>query len=111
MIHVDAIFEANPLHHAASNPRAKQAARWGTSWSHMWSDTHNEAELVAFAARLGLRAEYLQRRPGFPHFDLIPSKRALAVKLGAVPMSLSDWYRKRRLAENAVDGVICRKSQ
>lgn len=92
MIHVDQVFEADPLMHAASNPLARQAARHGRQWCHAWSDTHNIEELVAFAARIGLKASYLQNRPGFPHFDLIPSKRALAIRHGAVPINLRDWF-------------------
>jgi hypothetical protein len=105
VIHVDATFEAAPLQHAASNPLARQASRWGRSWCHCWDSDHNVENLCAFAAQLGLKRAYFQNRPGFPHFDLIPSKRTLALKLGAVPISLRDWFQKQRLAENAVDGV------
>ena len=93
MILVDALFTAEPMLHAANNPRARQASRWGRRWCHCWSDTHNVPELLAFAARLGLRAEYIQRLADFPHFDLIPSKRALAVRLGAKPVNLRDWLQ------------------
>lgn len=47
---------------------------------HMMADT--KAELMEFAARLGLKATWLHKN----HFDIVPSKRALAVKLGAVQM-------------------------
>jgi hypothetical protein len=57
-------------------------------WSHMVSDASAE-ELHAFAARLGLRREWSQERPAHAahHYDVVPTKRALAVKLGAVEVS------------------------
>jgi hypothetical protein len=49
---------------------------------HMTADTVEE--LVEFAADLGLRVEWLQvSRSGTPHFDITPTKRKAAVKLGA----------------------------
>lgn len=51
---------------------------------HMFADT--PAELHAFAKRLGLRREWAsdhtQPRSNL-HYDLVPSKRTLAVRLGA----------------------------
>lgn len=57
-------------------------------WSHMVSDT-SEEELHAFAARLGLKRSWFQSRPkaSAAHYDLTPTKRALAVKLGAVEVT------------------------
>lgn len=53
-------------------------------WCHMVS-TENEAELHAFAARLGLKRQWAQLRPkaSAAHYDLTPSRRALAIELGA----------------------------
>lgn len=53
-------------------------------WCHMVS-TKDEAELHAFAARLGLKRQWAQLRPkaSAAHYDITPSVRALAVKLGA----------------------------
>lgn len=55
------------------------------SWCHMITDGALD-ELHAFARRLGLHQRFFQsgRRASFPHYDLRPSKRALAVSLGAV---------------------------
>lgn len=55
-----------------------------TSWCHMVSD-HGEAELHAFAARLGLKREWAQLRPAhsMAHYDLIPGVRSRAVAMGA----------------------------
>ncbi len=36
---------------------------------------------------LGFERRWFQDEPGHPHYDLIPGKRALAIKLGAVPKS------------------------
>jgi len=91
MIHVDALLTADPLRHAATNLMARQAARHGKQWCHMWSDTHNVSELVRFARMIGLKPEWLQKREQFPHFDLVPSKRNTAVRLGAVEVDLRVW--------------------
>ena len=76
MILIDALFTAEPMLHAANNSRARQASRWGRRWCHCWSDTHNVPKLLAFAARLGLRAEYIQRLADFPH-ESARSSRAI----------------------------------
>lgn len=67
-------------------------------WSHLIADTPEE--LHAFAARLGLRRAWFQdptvtgkpkATPGTRvaenwHYDVTASKRALALRLGAVPV-------------------------
>ena len=67
-------------------------------WSHMWSSGNDVAELLAFADKLGLRREWLQDKPRrrwrLPHFDVIPSKRVKALKLGAQPKELRDFLRE-----------------
>jgi hypothetical protein len=60
---------------------------WGR-WSgggHMQADTLGE--LHEFAARIGLRREWFQSKPGRPekdHYDLTQSGRELAIRLGAI---------------------------
>src|SRR5690242_12621453 len=77
-----------------------QAQRNGNRWCHMTADT--EAELHDFAARLGLKRSWYQvggRKVWhwyLSHYDLVPSKRALAVRLGAVEVSLEAMARKFR---------------
>lgn len=58
------------------------------TWSHMVSD-ESEAELHAFAEKLGLKRSWAQLRPkaSAAHYDLVPTKRALAIRLGAVEVS------------------------
>lgn len=51
-------------------------------WCHMVTDGHID-ELHQFAEKIGLRRERFQNKPGHPHYDLRPEKRALAVQLGA----------------------------
>lgn len=51
---------------------------------HMTADSLDE--LHAFAARLGLKRSYAQLPPRHypPHYDLVRSKRQMAVRLGAI---------------------------
>jgi len=64
----------------------------------------DDDELDAFAARIGLRKSWAQTSRGvsgrFYHYDVRPSKRALALQRDAVFMPLHDWIR-RKLAEKA----------
>lgn len=74
-------------------------------WCHMWSsqiDTNYFAsldELRDMARQLGLKDEHIQVTRGisgpFPHYDLHPSKRELALKLGAHEKKLIDWIADR----------------
>lgn len=55
-----------------------------THWCHLTADT--EPELHAFAARLGLRRSWFQKKSDRDyrwHYDITPPKRAQAVRLGA----------------------------
>ncbi|OMI34445.1 DUF4031 domain-containing protein [Streptomyces sparsogenes] len=56
-----------------------------THWSHLTADT--EEELHEFAKRLGLRRSWFQKKSDRDyrwHYDIVPSKRAAAVRMGAV---------------------------
>src|SRR3990167_125059 len=71
----------------------------GRRWCHMYSDGNIE-ELHEMADRIGLKREWFQNKPECPHYDLSPSKRALAIRNGAVscePSILVREIRKRRL--------------
>ena len=72
-------------------------------WSHMVSDV-SEEELHAFAAKIGLRREWFQGRPkaSAAHYDVTPTKRALAIKHGAVAVT------SRELVLRNYDG-LCRR--
>lgn len=65
-------------------------------WCHMVSDV-DEAELHAFAARIGLRREWFQSRPdkaSAAHYDLTPPRRARALQLGAVAVTARELVRR-----------------
>lgn len=61
---------------------------------HLTADT--DEELRAFAARLGCKPAWYQRKPADPfgHFDLVASKRARAVELGAVEITSRELGRR-----------------
>ncbi len=81
--------------------------RLSARWSHLTAD--DREELHAFAARLGLRRAWFQtckntracpseRCPHW-HYDVTDSKRAQAIRLGAVPITwrqTGDIIRARR---------------
>jgi hypothetical protein len=71
-------------------PRAK--------WSHLWPDRGDAdglKELHRLAALIGLKRAWFQDKPDFPHYDLVKVKWRAAVKAGAVPTSLMEWWRDR----------------
>jgi hypothetical protein len=58
----------------------------------MYAD--GERELMDFAMRLNLRPEWVQRSAGsLVHFDLTESRRALAIRYGAVEQSARHMVR------------------
>ena len=80
-VYVDALME---------HP-AKPGLRW-TRWCHMRADTLEE--LHAMASLVGLKREWFQGKPGSPHYDLTPIKRALAITWGAIPLNRREWVDK-----------------
>ena len=70
---------------------------------HLTADTPEE--LHAFAAKLGLRRAWYQERPRFAlcHYDLTASKRALAVKFGAIEVDSRPHLARRIRGEGATD--------
>lgn len=78
---------------------------WPNAWGpfkagscHLGADTLEE--LHEFAAKLGMRRSWFQGKdPRHPHYDLVKSKRDLAVKLGAREVTgreLIMLWRKQR---------------
>jgi hypothetical protein len=61
-----------------------------------------DGDLHAFAARLGLRREWFQSHPRYPHYDLTPTKRQLAVRLGAREVTARQMVRARRQTAEAL---------
>lgn len=69
--------------------------RTGHRWCHMWAD--KDEELHEMAAKLGLKRSWFQPHHRVSHYDLVPSKRALALRLGAVEKSLRQEIEERRM--------------
>lgn len=61
-------------------------------WCHMVTDGSLE-ELHQFAETLGLSRRRFQNHPRHPHYDLMPSSRALAVALGALEVTTQELAR------------------
>jgi len=80
---------------------------WGR-WSgggHMQADTLDE--LHAFAARIGMRREWFQSKPGRPendHYDLTGAARELAIALGATTEDRRAGTRRRQAIRRARRG-------
>lgn len=88
-VFVDGIFTS-----VSSKPAANfVGTRTGHKWCHMWADT--EEELHKMADKIGLKRSWFQNRERFPHYDLVPSKRRLALINGAIEKSLSSWIRDK----------------
>lgn len=86
MIYVDSI---KTYLREAIEPRARCNGR---QWCHLFTDT--EEELHDFAKKIGMKRGWFQRHKRFPHYDLVPRRRAMAVKLGAEEISLRDFMKK-----------------
>jgi hypothetical protein len=96
-IYVDKLFEADPMLFADRNPLARQAARHGTRWCHLWASSVEEVpRLHQVAAAIGLKRSWFQDRVGFPHYDLVPTKRRLALKNGAEEKDLREWLIEKK---------------
>jgi hypothetical protein len=67
--------------------------RWKKS-CHMFADTPEE--LHALAAKIGMRREWFQNDERLPHYDLTESRRALAVRHGAVEVGHRETYAMMR---------------
>lgn len=70
----------------------------GSKWCHMWADSLEELHEIAKC--IGMKRSWFQDKKRLKHYDLVPSKRALAIKYGAVEMSYVEWYKKNRSVFN-----------
>jgi hypothetical protein len=61
--------------------------------AHLTADTLDE--LHAFAAAIGMKRSWFQDHPLAPHYDLSPSRHALALQHGAVLVSAREQARAR----------------
>jgi len=55
----------------------------GRRWCHLVADSLDE--LHSFAAQLGLKQDWFQRKTLYPHYDVTSTLRIKALELGAVP--------------------------
>jgi hypothetical protein len=76
-VYVDELFTFDPMLFEKKNPLARQAAGHGKRWCHLWSE--DVEALHELAVKIGLKRAWFQNRPDFPHYDLVPSKRVLAL--------------------------------
>lgn len=66
--------------------------------SHMMADTL--VELHRMADKIGVARRHFQNHPTHPHYDVCKSKRAMAIRCGAKPVTrieLAQMLRARRL--------------
>jgi hypothetical protein len=76
-------------------------------WCHMWSGDLDDEELINFAVQIGLKPEWLHvsnsmiLKRDFPHFDLVVTKRRLAIQNGAQEKSLYDWLKEKMNGSNS----------
>lgn len=96
-VYVDDTFEAVP--------RTSQARRCGNKWCHMFADTNEELE--SMARRVGMKPQWIQN-VGMgrhrEHYDLVPSRRAAAVKAGAIEIDKQGY--KEFLRRHASAGLF-----
>lgn len=79
-VYVDPLFDAIPQN--------SRAARHGNKWCHMTVGKNDSLEeLHSLASTIGLKRSYFQNHAFYPHYDLTPSKRRLAISKGAVEIS------------------------
>ena len=90
MLYVDKFFQALPT---------GSAKRHGKQWCHLWfADATPESlqELHEVARAIGLKRSYFQNHnKWFPHYDLVPSKRKLAIQRGAIEKNLPEWIEEQ----------------
>jgi hypothetical protein len=91
MVYVDQLFTGIATNAAA----AAVGARNRDTWCHLWADSIQE--LQAFARSLRLKSAWFQDKPGFPHYDLTPAKRRLALMMGAHCGDLKEFLQTRQV--------------
>lgn len=86
-VYVDALFTS-----PSKNTQAYTiGTRTGHKWCHLFTDGYIE-ELHQFAEGLGLKRNWFQHHRALPHYDIAPSKRALALRLGAIEADSKKTY-------------------
>jgi hypothetical protein len=89
-VYVDMLFQITP--------RTKQAQKHGNQWCHLFTDSEDLTELHELADKIGLKRPYFQnpnrKSYKFPHYDLTPAKRDLAISNGAVEIELREFIKQ-----------------
>lgn len=69
------------------------AKRYGNMWCHLFTESSQQLEeLHEFARKIGCRKGWFQgHNERFPHYDLTPAKRELALRRGATETKLKEW--------------------
>lgn len=106
-----AVYVDPPFCMESKNAQAFRAgARHGHEWCHLFAD--HEEELHALAKRIGMRREWCDEDRGRgegPHYDLVPPKRAAAIRLGAIEVdrerAIQIWRRQRLLNVAIAEGM------
>ena len=78
---------------------------------HMFTDSTDIEELHIFAERIGMRRAWFQPHRVAPHYDLTGTRRALAVRLGAVAVGRREasaiWrQRSQAVMATALDKAV-----
>lgn len=71
---------------------------WGHikgKWCHMAVGVNDDIEeLHKMAERIGLKRAWFQNHPVHPHYDLRPSKRMMAIRAGAIPVTRPEFVKR-----------------
>ena len=100
MIYVDALMEYTKV--VPGCPNAKY-------WCHLATDDSSPEgleKLHHFADSIGCKRSWFQAHADLPHYDLVPSKRALAVRVGAVALDPGEFARRcSRMLQRGAESV------
>lgn len=78
------------------------ARKHGTRWCHLWTDSRDLEELHLFAEAIGLKRIWFQDHHLVPHYDLVPSKKKLALSKGAQFKSGMERAREQHADKNGL---------
>lgn len=82
-----------------------KAVKWGRIWCHMWADSEQELDQMAYI--LNLKFTYKQTsKNGQIHYDLTGKKREKAIQWGAKEIEYRDWLAQHngKPIEVQIDG-------
>lgn len=88
-VYVDQLFKTPKAYR-----KSKRAAWWWERACHMWADSLEE--LHEMADRIGLKRQWCQTHTDPQHYDLTATKRAAALRAGALEGNLREYFRQKR---------------